>query len=139
MDDAALTEHVVDRLAGLPDVQAVSLGGSRAAGTHRPDSDWDFGVYYRGRLDTDTIRAIGWEGEVFEPGAWGGGVFNGGAWLTIDGRRVDLIYRDLDDVEGRIADAESGRYSVERLAFYVAGIPTYTVVGELSLHRVLLG
>jgi predicted nucleotidyltransferase len=26
---------------------AVALGGSRAAGTQRPDSDWDFSLYYR--------------------------------------------------------------------------------------------
>jgi predicted nucleotidyltransferase len=35
-------------LAGVPGVAAVVLGGSRAAGTHRPDSDWDLGIYYRG-------------------------------------------------------------------------------------------
>lgn len=41
-DDQAFLAHVTDRLAGLPDVKAVALGGSRAKGTHRPDSDWDF-------------------------------------------------------------------------------------------------
>ncbi|HZQ86353.1 MAG TPA: nucleotidyltransferase domain-containing protein [Acidimicrobiales bacterium] len=139
MDDDALCLHVVERVASVAGVEAVVLGGSRARGVHRPDSDWDFGVYYRGSLDTQGIRAIGWEGQVFEPGDWGGGVFNGGAWLQIDGRRVDLIYRDLDDVERRITEAEAGVFSVERLSFYVAGIPTYTVVGELSGNRVLFG
>ena len=139
MDDDALCLHVVERVASVAGVEAVVLGGSRARGVHRPDSDWDFGVYYRGSLDTQGIRAIGWEGQVFEPGDWGGGVFNGGAWLQIGGRRVDLIYRDLDEVERRIAEAEAGNFSVERLSFYVAGIPTYTVVGELSGNRVLFG
>jgi hypothetical protein len=139
MDDDALCLHVVERVAAVPGIEAVALGGSRAVGTHRPDSDWDFGLYYRGRLDTDAMRHIGWEGQVFEPGEWGGGVFNGGAWLTVDGRRVDLIYRDLDDVEPRIAEAGEGRFAVERLSFYVAGIPTYTVVGELAGNRPLFG
>ncbi|MGH2685458.1 MAG: nucleotidyltransferase domain-containing protein, partial [Actinomycetota bacterium] len=113
MDDDALLAHVVERVATVGGVVAVTLGGSRAQGTHRPDSDWDVGVYYRGRLDTDAIRDIGWAGQVFEPGDWGGGVFNGGAWLDIDGRRVDLIYRDLDDVERRWAEARRGRLTRE--------------------------
>src|SRR5688500_16620167 len=109
MTDDELLGHVVERVATVPGVLGVTLGGSRAAGTHRPDSDWDVGVYSRGSIDTDAIRGIGWAGQVFEPGDWGGGVFNGGAWLEVDGRRVDLIYRDLDDVEQRCADAEAGR------------------------------
>ena len=138
-DDDGLVEHVAAALGPLADVEAVALGGSRALGTQRPESDFDFAVYYRGTLDTAAIRSIGWEGEVFEPGDWGGGVFNGGAWLTVSGRRVDLIYRDLDDVERRVAEANEGRFAIEQLPFYLAGIPTYVVVGELALGRVLVG
>lgn len=32
MDDPAFVEHVAERLAGLPGVRAVALGGSRAQG-----------------------------------------------------------------------------------------------------------
>lgn len=46
--DQAFLDDTADRLAALPTVQAVALGGSRAQGTHRPDSDWDLAVYYRG-------------------------------------------------------------------------------------------
>ncbi|MGH3622693.1 MAG: nucleotidyltransferase domain-containing protein [Sciscionella sp.] len=53
-------DRVADRLAALPGVQAVSLGGSRAQGTHRPDSDWDLGIYYRGEFDPQTLRDVGW-------------------------------------------------------------------------------
>ncbi|GAA0904155.1 hypothetical protein GCM10009549_07440 [Streptomyces thermoalcalitolerans] len=95
-DDSSFLRDTADRLAALPGVRAVALGGSRARGTHRPDSDWDLALYYRGRFDPAGLRAVGWEGEVSEIGAWGGGVFNGGAWLRIDGRRVDVHYRDLD-------------------------------------------
>jgi predicted nucleotidyltransferase len=129
--DATFRAEAGDRLAGLPGVQAVTLGGSRAAGTAGPDSDWDFAVYYRGPgFDPDSLRSLGWPGEIFPIGGWGG-VFNGGAWLTADSRHVDVHYRDLDDVEHHLAEAEAGRFGIERLlaagatsAVVVAAMPT---------------
>jgi predicted nucleotidyltransferase len=138
-DDGAFRAFVAGQLAGLPGVRAVTLGGSRAAGTNRPDSDWDFAVYYRGAFSPDSLRALGWPGRVFEVGGWGGGVFNGGAWLQVDGRKVDVHYRDLDDVEYRLDEARAGRFGIERLLFYLAGVPTYVVVAEIALNQVLYG
>jgi Nucleotidyltransferase domain len=131
--------QVADRLYGLPGVRAVSLGGSRALGTHRDDSDWDLAVYYRSAFDPQSLREVGWQGEVFELGAWGGGVFNGGAWLTIDGQRVDVHYRDLDVVEHELEQARAGMFRIEPLLFHLAGIPSYLVVAELATNRVLHG
>ncbi|KUL20496.1 nucleotidyltransferase domain-containing protein [Streptomyces regalis] len=139
LTDPDFLDTTADRLAALPTVQAVALGGSRAQGTHRPDSDWDLAIYYRGAFDPSDLRAVGWEGEVSEVGGWGGGVFNGGAWLTIDGRRVDVHYRDLDVVERELAEAEEGRFRVEPLMFHLAGIPSYLVVAELAINQVLRG
>ncbi|OEU88872.1 DNA polymerase subunit beta [Streptomyces abyssalis] len=139
MDDQAFPDHVADALAALPAVEAVALGGSRAQGTQRPGSDWDFALYYRGAFDPGDLRALGWPGEVSGIGEWGGGVFNGGAWLTVDGRRTDVHYRDLDVVEHEIAEAEQGRFHREQLMFHLAGIPSYLVVGELALNEVLRG
>ncbi|MFD4550378.1 nucleotidyltransferase domain-containing protein [Streptomyces sp. NPDC058466] len=138
-DDEKFLAHVVDRLAALPNVRAVALGGSRAQGTHGPDSDWDLAIYYRGEFDPEDLRAVGWPGEVSEIGGWGGGVFNGGAWLTIDDRPVDVHYRDLDVVEHELAEAEAGRFHVEPLLFHLAGIPSYLIVAELAINRVLRG
>jgi predicted nucleotidyltransferase len=138
-DDDAFCHYVVGPLAGLPGVQAVALGGSRAAGTNRPDSDWDFAVYYRGAFSPKDLRAVGWPGTVFEIGGWGGGVFNGGAWLQVDGRKVDVHYRDLEDVECRLREAEAGRFGIERLQFHLAGIPTYIVLAELAGNKLLAG
>lgn len=95
-------------------------------------------MYYRGAFDPESLRAVGWEGEVSEIGGWGG-VFNGGAWLTIAGRGVDVHYRDLDVVEYVLAEAEEGRFRVEPLMFHLAGIPTYLLVAELAVNRVLHG
>ncbi|MFJ3042431.1 nucleotidyltransferase domain-containing protein [Streptomyces tendae] len=139
LTDQAFLDTTADRLAVLPAVRAVTLGGSRALGTHGPDSDWDLAVYYRGAFDPAHLRAVGWAGEVSELGAWGGGVFNGGAWLTIDGRRVDVHYRDLDTVEHEVKEAAAGRFGIEPLMFHLAGIPTYLVVAELAINQVLRG
>jgi predicted nucleotidyltransferase len=139
VQDAEFTSWLTAELASLPSVMAVSLGGSRARQEHRPDSDWDFAVYYRGDFDPGALRAKQWEGEVSDIGGWGGGVMNGGAWLTIDERRVDVHYRDLDEVEHWCAEAREGRFRKELLMFYAAGIPTYVVMGELALNVVLAG
>jgi hypothetical protein len=131
-------EHLAPRLGEIPGVEAVTLGGSRAAGNARPHSDWDFGLYYRTAIDPADVRALGYEGEVFAPNEWGR-VPNGGAWLVIDGQRVDLIYRDLGTVEAWTADAEAGRFQVFREVGYVAGAPTYSYAAELALNRHLVG
>jgi predicted nucleotidyltransferase len=95
-------EPLAARLGAMPGVLAVSLGGSRARGTARPDSDWDVGVYYEPPLEMAELRAL--VGEVVDrdrpvtvtaPGEWGRWV-DGGAWLTIDGRRVDLVAAAAD-------------------------------------------
>jgi predicted nucleotidyltransferase len=138
VDDDVFLAHVADRLAGLPGVRAVTLGGSRAEGTYRPDSDWDFSLYYRGRFDPQALRDVGWPGEVSEIGGWGG-VFNGGAWLEVDGRRTDVHYRDLDVIDEEIAASREGRFRIEPLMFHLAGIPSYLGLAELAVKRVLRG
>jgi hypothetical protein len=139
VDDDSFPLYVAGRLAELPGVEAATLGGSRAEGTHRPDSDWDFSIYYRGRFDPQALRDIGWPGEVFEVGGWSKGVFNGGAWLEIDGRKSDVHYRDLDVVDREIAASRDGRFDIEPLSFHLAGVPSYLVLAELAVRRVLHG
>ena len=131
-------EYLAERLAAIPGVVAVTLGGSRATGTAVEGSDWDFGLYYRGGLDPADIIALGWPGRVFAPGEWGT-IVNGGAWLTVDGAKVDLIYRDLDEVLRWTTAARDGRFEIRREVGCVAGIATYILAGELALGRVLAG
>jgi predicted nucleotidyltransferase len=81
MEDVSLID-LGRRLASVRGVIAVVLGGSRARGTHRPDSDTDLGLFYRGELDIAALRALAAEltgepVEVTEPGGWGPWV-NGG-------------------------------------------------------------
>jgi predicted nucleotidyltransferase len=129
---------LADALAALPGVVAVALGGSRALGTQRPDSDWDLGVYYRGAFDPADVRALGHDGYVSRLGEWGP-IVNGGAWLTLDGTPVDILYRDLDTVQRWLADAEQGRFEVLNQNGYIVGAPTYLPVGELAVNRPVAG
>jgi hypothetical protein len=131
-------EWLAERLAELQGVVAVALGGSRAQGTERPDSDWDFGLYYKGTIDPDEIRALGYPGIAVAPGEWAYPM-NGGAWLSIEGQKVDVLYRDLDDVRRWTEEAEQGSWELYRMPGYLCGMPSYALVAELALCRVLVG
>lgn len=78
-------DELVPKLAELPGVVAVVLGGSRAEGTDRPDSDWDIGVYYRSSFDADLLAGLGCPGHAAQSGEWGR-IVNGGAWLSVQGQ-----------------------------------------------------
>jgi predicted nucleotidyltransferase len=129
---------LAERLQAIPGVVAVTLGGSRARGAEHPGSDWDFGLYYRGHLDSGHIRALGFAGTVVDTGEWGR-LMNGGAWFTLDGVKVDVLYRDLDVVESWAALAEQGRFEIDPLLGHLAGFPTYALAGELALGQQLTG
>ncbi|MFJ4841229.1 nucleotidyltransferase domain-containing protein [Streptomyces sp. NPDC088746] len=133
---------MASRLAQVSGIEAVALGGSRARGTHRPDSDWDLGVYYRGVPDLDALTALASEvqgapADVAGPGGWGPWV-NGGAWLTVDGVAVDWILRDLDRVEAVWSDCRSGRFEVGIQPGHPLGFWSPCYVGEVALGRVLV-
>ncbi|MBR7836382.1 nucleotidyltransferase domain-containing protein [Actinospica durhamensis] len=129
--------EMAERLAKVPGVVGVLLGGSRARGEHRPESDWDLGVYYRGELDLDALRALaGPDVEVAGPGGWGPWV-NGGAWLRVDGVAVDWILRDLDRVRRVWADCREGRYEVGAQVGHPLGFWSPCYAGEVALGQVL--
>jgi hypothetical protein len=128
--------ELAGRLIEIPGVVAVTLGDS--CGLLRPDGEWGFGLYYRDALRAEDVRALGFESTVVQPGDWGR-LANGGGQLTVEGQRVDLVYRDLDVVQHWIDEAEAGSYEVEWVDGYMAGVATYVLAGELSLAEVLAG
>jgi predicted nucleotidyltransferase len=133
--------ELAGRLAGVPGIVGVLLGGSRARGAHTPDSDTDLGLYYRGKLDTGRLGELAREvagptARVTEPGEWGPWV-DGGGWLTIDGGAVDWIYRDLDRVERCWRDAEQGRYAFHAQIGHPLGVPDFAYPGEVALGVIL--
>ena len=140
MDQDDIAEMAA-RLAAVDGVVGVVLGGSRARGEQRPDSDWDFGVYYRGAPHLPTLRSLA-RGlsespvEVAGPGEWGPWV-NGGAWLRIGGEHVDWILRDLDRVRGVWSQCREGVFEVGIQPNHPLGFWSPCYVGELALGRVI--
>jgi hypothetical protein len=127
--------ELVDVLAAMPGAVAVVLGGSHALGSSDAGSDWDLGLYYRGKID---LAALASRGTVHLPGTWGR-LMNGGAWLQCGGEKIDVILRDLDAVEHWTRRAEQGEFAVDPLLGYLAGVPTYLLTAELASCRVLFG
>lgn len=132
---------LAERLLRVDGVVAVALGGSRARGTHRPDSDTDLGLYYRGRLDVPALRRLAGEvndgpADVTESGGWGPWV-DGGAWLTVDGQRMDWIYRNLDRVRRICRDCQQGRYEIGFQPGHPLGFYSHVYAGEVALCRPL--
>jgi hypothetical protein len=140
LSDPELRE-LAGRLCGVPGVRGVLLGGSRARGTHTPDSDTDLGLYYRGALDVTALDALakevgGAHASVTAPGEWGPWV-NGGGWLTIGGGAVDWLYRDLARVTAAVEEAERGVYAFHHQAGHPLGVPDFAYAGEMGLGVVL--
>jgi hypothetical protein len=122
-------------LARIRGVEAVTIGGSRAAGTAEAGSDWDVGVYYRGAIDLERLARYG---DVHPPGSWGR-IMNGGAWLTLPGTKVDVLLRDHDVVLHWSGEARRGAYELDALLGYLAGVPTYSLMAELAVNRTVVG
>ena len=131
-------DELVPKLVELPGVIAVVLGGSRATGTQRPDSDWDIGVYYRGSFDANLLAGLGYAGHVAQPGEWGR-IINGGAWLSLQNQSVDVLLRDLDVIEQWWEEVQTGHFEIDNVEGHLAGLPTYVPVGEIAIAHVLEG
>jgi hypothetical protein len=139
-----ILQSASDMLSQVKGIAGVVLGGSRARGTHAPESDIDIGIYYRGDiLDLAVLDRVATvldsehrAGLIAPPGSWGNWV-NGGGWLMIDGYHVDIILRDILRVEQAIADCQEGRIT----AHYQTGHPHAYInamyMGELAVCRIL--
>jgi hypothetical protein len=140
----AIVDALVADIAPIPGVRAVVLGGSRARGRARPDSDIDLGVYYDGAapFDIAAMRAVAAaHNDAPDPvvasfGEWGAWV-DGGAWLIVEGERVDLLWRDLRKVEHVLAEARAGRYEIDYLQQPAFGFFGPTLLGEAAIAQPL--
>ena len=111
---------IATRLIAVPGVSAVVLGGSHARGDASPDSDIDLGLYYdpASPPSRDALQTLARELDDRHPtdavtafGEWGPWI-NGGAWLTIDGQRVDWLFKDLARIRRVVAECRAGRPEV---------------------------
>lgn len=141
----ALAERIAERLADVPDVVALVLGGSLARGRATPNSDVDIGLYYYPARPPSitTLERVAAELDdsssgdaVTNFGGWGPWV-NGGAWLSIGGHRVDWIYRDLDQVERVFSACERGKIARHIQPGHPHGFHTHIYLGEVHYSRSL--
>lgn len=133
----ARIQQLAEDLATVPGVIAVVLGGSRARGTHRPDSDVDIGLYVNPDVDRSLLADIAgrWSGsdtEIGPPGSWGPWV-DSGAWITVDGTAVDLILRDVTRVAEQCERASRGEFAFHSQPGHPFGFLDVAYAGEVAL------
>jgi predicted nucleotidyltransferase len=135
-----LVSSLGKRLGAIAGIKAVVLGGSHARGRAQPGSDIDLGLLYSeaAPFSVQELRRLAEDVNdthgpvVTEFYGWGAWV-NGGAWLTIGGQRLDFIYRNLEQVERVIADAERGVYEVDYAQQPPFGFFGPTYLGEVAV------
>ena len=144
-DRRHLITDIVTRLRTIRGVTAIVLGGSHAMGTAGAHSDIDLGVYYSDvePFSIEEMRRVAHRiaphnhpvvTNFHEWGPW----VNGGVWLNIDSTKVDLLYRNIDQVEHTIVEAVSGvwHHDFDQLPTFGFHSVVYLaeIMGSLPLH-----
>lgn len=144
MPQEPLLQSLIARLKDVKNLSAIVLGGSHASGSQRPDSDIDIGLYYHTHtpLDCKQLRAIATAlndtptPTVTNLGGWGRWV-NGGAWLTIQGQRVDFLYRDIEFVSSTLDECNAGTLRSDYWQQPAYGFHNYIYCTETRICRAL--
>jgi len=139
MDVQARIHEIVWHVKRVDGVSAIVLGGSRARGTHTPQSDIDLAIYYHPdhALDLNALDLVAAElddshrpGILTPIGGWGPWI-NGGGWLSIRAQPVDFLYRDLSQVATVIEACHSGEMEI----IYQPGHPHGFVLSRQEEYR----
>jgi predicted nucleotidyltransferase len=148
----AMLQQLIQELSPIPGIAAIVLGGSYASGTQQADSDIDLGLYYH-ENSPFSIPAVSQVAQkissvrqatvtgFYEWGAW----VNGGAWIHTAHGKVDFLYRNLNQVQRVLSEAQQGRlqhdfdqqpthgfYSVTYLAETHICVPLYDPEGRIA-------
>jgi hypothetical protein len=143
-DQRRVLADVVTGLRSVRFVSAIVLGGSHALGTPHADSDLDIGVYYSqvAPFAIDDIRTvvrnITHRNDSIVTGFydWGRWV-NGGAWLAVGPAKVDLLYRNIDQVEHAIVEARRGIWHEDYDQQPTYGFRSVTYLAEIDICVIL--
>jgi hypothetical protein len=143
-DQRRVLADVVTGLRSVRFVSAIVLGGSHALGTSHASSDLDIGVYYSqvAPFSIDDIRKvvrnITHRGDSIVTGFydWGRWV-NGGAWISVGHAKVDLLYRNIDQVEHAIIEARRGIWHEDYDQQPTYGFRSVTYLAEIDICIVL--
>jgi predicted nucleotidyltransferase len=145
-DADAIARRVAGRIALIPGVTAIALGGSRARGSADAHSDLDLALYYDRRRPFRIVQLQHAAKELDDRhaaglmtgfGAWGPGV-NGGGWLVVGGIHVDLLYRDLVAVRRAILECRRGLPRTDYQLGHPLGFHNQIYVGEAAVCRPLV-
>jgi hypothetical protein len=157
-DQRRVLADVVTGLRSVRFVSAIVLGGSHALGTSHANSDLDIGVYYSQVAPFSiedvkkVVRYVTHRNDSVVTGfyEWGRWV-NGGAWINVGPAKVDLLYRNIDQVEHAIIEARKGVWhedfdqqptygfrSVTYLAEIDCCIPLYDLHGRIAALKKLV-
>ncbi|WP_234681672.1 nucleotidyltransferase domain-containing protein [Bradyrhizobium monzae] len=124
----------------VPGVEAIVLGGSRARGSEHAASDYDIGLYFKAAIPPDAERLLAAAKEIADNpaatavtpvGEWGPWIV-GGAWLSVDGRKVDLLYRNADAVEAVMESCRAGVVTMDYQPGHPHGFCSAIWMGEIA-------
>ena len=145
MENKVNIEAIAGEIMTVAGVEAAVLGGSRGRGNHKPDSDYDIGIYFDS-TETFNIAALNrvaqtWDDEHRENlctqvGGWGPWV-TGGGWLLVNGEHVDFIYRELPRVAQVMDDCIAGKIEIGYQAGHPFGFMSSIYMGEVATSKVM--
>jgi hypothetical protein len=145
MENKIDLEAIAGEVMQVAGVEAVVLGGSRGRGNHKPDSDYDLGIYFDSSATFD-IAALNrvaqtWDddhrSDICTPvGGWGPWV-TGGGWLLVNGEHVDFIYRELPRVARVIDNCIAGKIEIGYQAGHPFGFMSSIYMGEVATSKIL--
>src|SRR6185312_2204097 len=136
-----LLARIVPRLAEVPGIAGIVLGGSRARGTATAASDYDIGLYYGPHEPLDTARLLEIAKDLIDDpaaaaitpvGGWGPRIVGGG-WLKVGGRKVDLLYRGVEPVRAVISACRAGQVYMDYQPGHPHGFCSAIWMGEVAL------
>lgn len=135
-----LLTRLTSAFGGVPGVAAIVLGGSRARGSAHSTSDYDLGLYFADASPLDTARLLAAAKEIADDpasttvtpiGEWGPWIV-GGAWLSVQGRKVDLLYRNADAVEAVMQSCRAGLVTMDYQPGHPHGFCSAIWMGEVA-------
>lgn len=138
-------EKVSQAFDAIPGLLGSTLGGSRASGLAKPDSDVDVGLYYddTNRPPFADLLAVANKlddrGQVDgygEYGQWGRWV-DGGFWTRVDGQKVDILVRSAQKVDRCLQEGLRGSTRIEYQVGHPHGYTNAHYLGEVALGVIL--
>ncbi|MCP3381189.1 MULTISPECIES: nucleotidyltransferase domain-containing protein [unclassified Bradyrhizobium] len=135
-----LLTRLTSAFAEVPGIAAIVLGGSRARGSAHPTSDYDIGLYFTAAAPLDTERLLAAAKAVADNpavasvtpiGEWGPWII-GGAWLSVEGHKVDLLYRNADAVEAVMEACHAGAVTMDYQPGHPHGFCSAIWMGEIA-------